>query len=155
MNEAAIKYFEGLITLYTDNIRQIDFKSNVMIFFLSISISTVSAFRLELPKFVPVYILLALPLCSIMLFIFSIYPRIKKVTGFPFYANRKVVLEDIVGPPEGDEAFVLQLRRRCVALANIFSRKIFLFKTSMIISLVYLAVLFVMAVCGGLLSLAS
>ena len=49
MSPDTIKYFEGLLTVYTDNIRISDIKSNIILFFLAISIPTVAAFRTQAP----------------------------------------------------------------------------------------------------------
>ena len=46
-----VKYFEGLLSVYTDNIRISDIKSNIILFFLAISIPTVAAFRTQLPTY--------------------------------------------------------------------------------------------------------
>ncbi len=67
MSPDTIKYFEGLLSVYTDNIRISDIKSNIILFFLSISIPTVVAFRAQLPVYVPLLLLLLLPLFSIIL----------------------------------------------------------------------------------------
>ncbi len=53
MSPGTIKYFEGLLAVYTDNIRISDIKSNIILFFLSISIPTVVAFRAQLPVYMP------------------------------------------------------------------------------------------------------
>jgi hypothetical protein len=53
MSPDTVKYFEGLLTVYTDNIRISDIKSNIILFFLAISIPTVAAFRAQLPTHVP------------------------------------------------------------------------------------------------------
>jgi hypothetical protein len=153
MTDAKIKYFEQLIATYTDNIRASDFKSNILIFFLSISISAVTSFRAELPRFLPILLLLTLPLCSIIILITAIYPRFRAVSGFSFHVKSSVGLNDFLDPPEDDEAIVLQLRYRCVALADILYRKIALFKVSMVICLIYLVTLLLLAVCGGVFAL--
>ena len=54
MSPDTIKYFEGLFTVYTDNIRISDIKSNIILFFLAISIPTVAAFRTQLPFYMPI-----------------------------------------------------------------------------------------------------
>jgi hypothetical protein len=153
MTEAKIKYFEQLIATYTDNIRASDFKSNILIFFLSISISAVTSFRGELPRLLPILILLIFPLSAIILLILAIYPGFRVVSGYSFLVHSSVGLDDILEPPEDEHAIVLQLRHRCVALANILYRKIALFKVSMVICLVYLFALLLLAACGGVLAL--
>lgn len=153
MIETRTKYFEQLILTYTDNIRVSDFKSNILIFFLSISISAVTSFRAELPRLLPITILVIFPLISIILLILAIYPRFKTVGGYPFYVKVSIGLEDFLEPPESDEAIVLQLRQRCVALASILYRKIALFRVSMAICLIYLLALLLLAACGGMLAI--
>ncbi len=67
MSPDTIKYFEGLLAVYTDNIRISDIKSNIILFFLSISIPTVIAFRVQLPVYMPLLFLLLFPLFAIIL----------------------------------------------------------------------------------------
>ena len=74
MSPDTIKYFEGLLAVYTDNIRISDIKSNIILFFLTVSIPTVVAFRAQLPTYVPLLLLLLLPLFAIILLILAIYP---------------------------------------------------------------------------------
>jgi hypothetical protein len=144
------KYFEDLISVYTDNIRASDFKSNVLIFFLSISISTVAAFRPELPRYIPMLLLLLLPVCSIILLILSLAPRFIAIPGYPFYLRRSMSPEAFVTPPEDVEDFLALLRYRCASLANILYWKIILFRIAIGICLFYLAALVALALGGGL-----
>ena len=58
MSPDTIKYFEGLLSIYTDNIRISDIKSNIILFFLTVSIPTVVACRAQLPVYVPLLLLL-------------------------------------------------------------------------------------------------
>ena len=75
MSPDTVKYFEGLLTVYTDNIKISDIKSNIILFFLAISIPTVAAFRAQLPTYVPFFLLLLLPLFSIIALVLAIYPN--------------------------------------------------------------------------------
>src|SRR5271154_6641533 len=96
------KYFESLLTIYTDNIRISDVKSNIILFFLAISIPTLVAFRAQLPLYTPLYMMLLLPMFSIILLILAIYPRFVATPGFPFFVRRTVDPEDFVIPPEDE-----------------------------------------------------
>jgi hypothetical protein len=145
-----VKYFEDLLSVYTDNIRASDFKSNVLIFFLSISISTVAAFRPELPHYIPMLLLLLLPVCSIILLILSLAPRFIAIPGYPFYLRRSMSPDAFVAPPEDAEAFLALLRHRCASLANILYWKIVLFRIAIGICLFYLTALSALALGGGL-----
>jgi hypothetical protein len=116
MTEAKEKYFEQLIATYTDNMRASDFKSNILIFFLSISISTVTAFCADLPTHIPILLLLAPPLCSIILLILSISPRFAVIPGYPFYVRRSMNPDVFVTPPEDEEGLLSLYRYRCAAL---------------------------------------
>ena len=103
MSPDTIKYFEGLLTIYTDNIRISDIKSNIILFFLAISIPTVAAFRAQLPPYMPLFLLLLLPLFSIILLVLAIYPRYVVTPGFPFYIKRSVRPDDFVTPPDDEQ----------------------------------------------------
>jgi hypothetical protein len=148
MSPDTVKYFEGLLTVYTDNIRISDIKSNIILFFLAISIPTVAAFRTQLPNYIPFFVLLLLPLFSIILLVLAIYPRFVVTPGFPFFIKRSVTPDDFVTPPEDDKELLALFRTRCAALAKILYWKIFLFRIAMAACLVYLAVLFVLALGG-------
>jgi hypothetical protein len=144
------RYFESLISVYTDNIRASDFKSNILIFFLSLSISTVTAFRGEFPHYVPILLLLLLPMCSIILLILSIAPRFIIIPGYPFYLRRSMSADAFVTPPEDEEGLLALFRKRCAALGNILYWKIFLFRIAIGICLFYLVALMFLALSGGL-----
>lgn len=94
MSPDTVKYFEGLITVYTDNIRISDIKSNIILFLLAISIPTVVAFRLQLPAYMPLFLLLLFPLFSIIVLVVAIYPRFVTTPGFPFFIKRSVLPEN-------------------------------------------------------------
>jgi hypothetical protein len=148
MSPDTIKYFEGLLSVYTDNIRISDIKSNIILFFLAISIPTVAAFRAQLPFYMPLLLLLLFPLFSIILLVLAIYPRFVLTPGFPFFIKRSVMPEDFVSPPEDDKELLALFRTRCAALAKILYWKIFLFRIAMASCLVYLALLFLLALGG-------
>ncbi len=142
------EYFERLITVYTDNIRTSDAKSNILIFFLSISVSTLTVFRGDLPRYIPVLALIVFPLCAIILLIMTISPRVIATPGYPFFLRRSLKPEDFVAPPEESEALLALFRARCAALANILYWKIFLFRIAIGICLFYLIALLVLALVG-------
>ena len=154
MSPETTSYFERLISTYTDNIRASDFRSNILIFFLSLSISTVTAFRAELPRHVPILILLIFPLCSIILLILSIYPRHFVVPGYPFYVSATIRPDAFPLPAEDDETTVAHLRNRCVVMAKILYWKMYYFRIAVVICLVYLTALLILAICGGVAALA-
>ena len=143
------KYFESLLTIYTDNIRISDVKSNIILFFLAISIPTLVAFRAQLPLYLPLYLLLLLPMFSIILLILAIYPRFVATPGFPFFIKRSVAPDDFVIPPEDENELLALFRTRCAALAKILYWKILLFRIAMGVCLFYLAILFVLAIGGA------
>jgi hypothetical protein len=150
MSPDTTKYFEGLLTVYTDNIRISDVKSNIILFFLSISIPTVVAFREQLPAHVPLLLLLLLPIFSIILLILAIYPRFVATPGFPFFVRAAVGPDDFVCPPEDDSDLLALFKVRCAALAKILYWKILLFRIAMVACLLYLAIIFVLAAGGAL-----
>jgi hypothetical protein len=144
-----VKYFEQLNAMYTDNIRAIDFKCNILIFFLSISVGAVTSFRPDLPAYLPIMLLLTVPTASIIILLWSIYPRTVRSSGSHFHVKAKVGADDFADPPDDEESFIRQLRDRCVILANILSRKVWLFKISIILCLVYHIVLLALLAIGG------
>jgi hypothetical protein len=150
-----VKYFEQLNAMYTDNIRAIDFKCNILIFFLSISVGAVTSFRQDLPPFLPMLLLLTVPIASIIILIWSIYPRTIRTSGSHFHVKKNVDAADFADAPEDEEAFIRQLRDRCVILAKILSRKIALFKLSIALCLIYHIVLLVLAAVGGVMEFAK
>ena len=150
MSPDTIKYFEGLLAVYTDNIRISDIKSNIILFFLSISVPTVVAFRAQLPVYVPLLLLLLLPLFSIILLILAIYPRFVVTPGFPFFVRRSVSPDDFVTPPDDEKELLALFRNRCAALAKILYWKIVLFRIAMGACLIYLAILFALSIGGVL-----
>jgi hypothetical protein len=154
-NGLRVKYFEQLNAMYTDNIRAIDFKCNILIFFLSISVGAVTSFRQELPPFLPILLLLTVPIASIIILIWSIYPRTIRTSGSHFHLKKNVEAADFADPPEDEESFVRQLRDRCVVLAQILSRKVSLFKLSIVLCLIYHVVLLALAAVGGVMEFAK
>jgi hypothetical protein len=153
MPPETVRYYEGLIGTYTDNIRNADTKSNIIIIVILFSISTVAGFRAQFPPYVPIYLLLLLPLCAIIVLLLAIYPRFVVIPGFPFYVRRsRGPVGFVMPPPEGEELMVL-FRHRCAALANILYWKIFLFRIAMVLCLVYLIILAFLALFEGLSSL--
>ena len=93
----------------------------------------------------PFFVLLLLPLFSIILLVLAIYPRFVLTPGFPFFIKRSVDPNDFVTPPDDDTELLALFSTRCAALAKILYWKIFLFRIAMAACLVYLAVLFVLA----------
>ena len=148
MSPDTIKYFEGLLTIYTDNIRISDIKSNIILFFLAISIPTVAAFRAQLPSYMPLLLLMLLPLFSIILLVLAIYPRYVVTPGFPFFIKRSVSPDDFVTPPDDEQELLGLFRSRCAALAKILYWKILFFRIAMAGCLIYLVILFALAMGG-------
>jgi len=148
MSPDTIKYYEGLLTTYTENIRTADFKSNIILFFLAISIPTVAAFREQFPFHLPFFLLLLLPLSAIVLLVLAIYPRFVATPGFPFLIKRSVSPDDFVPPPDDDQELLALFRVRCAALAKILYWKTFLFRIALGACLIYLAALFILAASG-------
>ena len=149
----AVNYYESLISIYTENIRNADIKSNIILLIILFSISTVTTFRTQFPPFVPIYLLLLLPLCAIIVLMLAIYPRFVVIPGFPFYVRRSMQHDDFVTPPEDGKDLLVLYRHRCAALANILYWKIFLFRIAMVLCLIYLIILAFLALFEGLSSL--
>ena len=150
MSPDTIKYFEGLLSIYTDNIRISDIKSNIILFFLTVSIPTVVAFRAQLPVYVPLLLLLLLPLSAIILLILAIYPRFVVTPGFPFFVKRSARPRgfcDAAGRRGRAPRLVSQPLRRT---RKILYWKIVLFRTAMAACLIYLAILFALSIGGAL-----
>ena len=99
--------------------------------------------------FLPILLLLTVPIASIIILFWSIYPRTVRSSGSHFHVKKKVDADDFADPPEDEETFIRQLRDRCVMLANILSRKMWLFKISIGLCLVYHIVLLALLAIGG------
>ena len=148
MSPDTSKYFDNLTAIYTDNIRSTDYRACTVLFLLTVSVPTIVAFREELPNSVPLYILLLIPLCGIILLIVSIYPRFIVTPGFPFYFRRNISPADFILPPDDDGELLTLFRNRCAALATIFYWKMHYFRIALAASLVYLAMLLVLTLGG-------
>ena len=148
-----VRYYESLIGIYTDNIRNADIKSNIILIIILFSISAVTSFRNQFPPFMPIYLLLLLPLCAIIVLVLAIYPRFVAIPGFPFYVRRSIRADDFVMPPEDGKDLMVLFRHRCAALANILYWKIFLFRIAMALCLIYLVILAILALFEGVASL--
>ena len=148
MTPETIKYFESLMAMYSDNNRSADSRASTVLFVIAVTIPTIVRFRDELPELIPMYILLTLPLCAIIVLILSIFPRFIAIDGFPFYFSRSVTPADFVLPPDDDSEILSLYRKRCAALATIFYWKMYYFRIALSISLVYLAILLVLTLGG-------
>ena len=100
----------------------------------------------------PLFLLLLLPLFSIILLVLAIYPRYVVTPGFPFFIKRSVSPDDFVTPPDDEKELLGLFRSRCAALAKILYWKIFLLPDRDGGCLIYLAILFALAI-GGVSSL--
>ena len=144
------KYYEGIISTYTDNHRISDYKSSTIIFLIAISIPTVVALRSDLPTFIPLPLLLVLPLSAIICLLLSIYPRFNITPGYPFFFKRSLRPDDFGAPPKDDLELVTLFRNRCVTLATILYWKIIFFRLAVGICLFYLAILLVLTIADGI-----
>ena len=150
MSQDKRRLFERLIDTYTENIRASDVKSNVIGIMIIFSMSVLSIFRQDLPSWLPLYIILVVPMCSIFFLAVSIFPRFSTTPGLPFYVKREIGPTDFDIIPE-EENDVLQLyRNECATLANILYRKVFHFRIAMAFCFLYFVLLFSLAIAGAL-----
>jgi hypothetical protein len=96
----------------------------------------------------PLFLLLLLPLFSIILLVLAIYTRFVVTPGFPFFIKRSVSPDDFVTPPDDDKELLALFQVRCAALAKILFWKIVLFRIAMASCLAYLVILFALAIGG-------
>jgi hypothetical protein len=153
LSPETVDYFERLIATYTENIRASDFRSNILIVFIAISVSPIMAFRSEFPRYIPMQLLVVVPLCSIILLLISIYPRFLAIPGYPFLVSRSVSPDLFPLPVEDKETTLAQLRSRCVAFAKILYWKVFFFKIAITLGFIYLVALLALTVSSGLMAL--
>jgi hypothetical protein len=148
-----VTYFERLIATYTENIRASDFRSNILIVFIAISVGPLLAFRGEFPRYIPMQLLVVIPLCSIILLLISIYPRFRVIPGYPFFVSRFVSPDLFPLPADDDETVLAELRSRCVAFAKILYWKVFFFKIAIALCFIYLIALLALTFWSGIIAL--
>jgi len=153
LSEEAVAYFERLIATYTENIRASDFRSNILIVFIAISVSPLMAFRGEFPRYIPMQLLVVIPLCSIILLLISIYPRFRVIPGYPFYVSRSASPDLFPLPADDPETILAQLRSRCLAFVKILYWKVFFFKIAIALCFIYLAALLALTFWSGIMAL--
>jgi hypothetical protein len=144
------RFVERLIDTYTDNIRATDLKSNVIGIMIIFSMSVLSIFRQDLPAWLPLYMILTLPMCSIFFLILSLIPRFSVAPGLPFYVKREVSPNDFDTIPEEENEVLNAYRNDCACLAKILYRKVLYFRIAIGFCFVYSILLFSLAITGAL-----
>ena len=104
------------------------------------------ALRNDLPEFIPLSLLLLLPLSAIIFLLLSIYPRFSNTPDYPFFFRRSVGPDEFGDPPEDNREQLILFRNRCVSLATILYRKVLFFRIALGICLFYAAVLLALAI---------
>ena len=111
MSDATIDHYKGLAASYTDAIRASDFKANIVMFFLSLTMGPVVFNREKFPHFLTLPVLLAPFLVMFFCLFVALLPRYPKRGRQNFFISGKARPEDFAyRGPDPDEAKALQLR---------------------------------------------
>jgi hypothetical protein len=111
MTDAAAEHFRGLAAQYTDAIRASDFKANIVMFFLSLTMGPVIFNHDKFPHFLTMPVLVAPFLVMFLALFVALLPRYPKRGRKNFYISGKATPADFVyRGPNQNEAQELRLR---------------------------------------------
>jgi hypothetical protein len=150
MSQDKCRFFERLTDTYTENIRASDVKSNIIGIMIIFSMSVLSIFRSDLPAWLPLYMILVLPMCAIFFLVISIFPRFSTAPSFPFYVKSAISPKDFDTIPEDESDLLRIYRDDCVSLGKILYWKVLYFKIAMVFCFLYFVVLLGLAIAGAL-----
>jgi hypothetical protein len=111
MTDAVADHFKGLAAQYTDAIRASDFKANIVLFFLSLTMGPIIFNHDKFPAFLSLPLLVAPFLVIFFCLFVALLPRYPKRGRRGFYISGKATPADFLyRGPSGDEASELRLR---------------------------------------------
>ena len=118
MAQKPADYYQGLSASYTNAIRATDFKSNIVMFFLSIVMGPTIAYRDKFPSFLSLPVLISPFLIVFFCLFLAIVPRYPSRGRKNFIVSRTAQPSDFkfVANPEDD---IRQLQLRCAILSDI------------------------------------
>jgi hypothetical protein len=111
MSDTTIDHYKGLAASYTDAIRASDFKANIVMFFLSLTMGPIIFNRDKFPPFLTMPVLVA-PFLIMFFFLFvALLPRYPRRGRSSFFISGKATPADFrYRGPNPNEAKELQLR---------------------------------------------
>jgi hypothetical protein len=111
MTDAAVEHYKGLAASYTDAIRASDFKANIVMFFLSLTMGPVIFNHDKFPPFLSMPVLVTPFLVMFFSLFVALLPRYPKRGRANFYISGHARPEDFAyRGPNPNEAQELQLR---------------------------------------------
>ena len=111
MSDAKADHYKGLAASYTDAIRASDFKANIVMFFLSLTMGPIIFNRDKFPAFLSMPVLVAPFLAMFFCLFVALLPRYPKRGRASFFISGKAKPEDFAyRGPNPNEAKELQLR---------------------------------------------
>lgn len=111
MTDAIADHYKGLAAAYTDAIRASDFKANIVMFFLSLTIGPIIFNRDKFPHFLTLPALVAPFLLMFFCLFIALLPRYPRRGRASFFISGKAKAADFAyRGPNPNEAQELQLR---------------------------------------------
>jgi hypothetical protein len=118
MTDAAAEHYRGLAAQYTDIIRTSDFKANIVMFFLSLTMGPIIFNHDKFPPFLSLPVLVAPFLVMFLSLFVALMPRFPKRGRAHFFISGKAAPVDFLyrGPNQNE---VQELRLRVAILSDI------------------------------------
>ncbi len=118
MTDAAVEHYKGLAAVYTDIIRTSDFKANIVMFFLSLTMGPVIFNHDKFPPFLSLPVLVAPFLAMFLALFVALMPRFPKRGRASFFISGKATPADFAyrGPNQNE---VQDLKLRVAILCDI------------------------------------
>jgi hypothetical protein len=110
MTDAVADHYKGLAAQYTDAIRASDFKANIVLFFLSLTMGPIIFNRDKFPPFLTMPVLIAPFLVIFFCLFVALLPRYPRRGRRGFYISGRATPADFAYRPSADEAAELRLR---------------------------------------------
>jgi hypothetical protein len=110
MTDNVADYFKGLAAQYTDNIRASDFKANIVLFFLSLTMGPIIFNRDKFPPFLTMPVVVAPFLVIFFCLFVALLPRFPQRGRRGFFISGKARPADFEYRPDADEVAELRLR---------------------------------------------
>jgi hypothetical protein len=111
MSDSSVEHYRGLSATYTDAIRASDFKANIVMFFLSLTMGPIIFNHDKFPHFLTMPILVAPFLIMFLALFVALVPRYPRRGRSSFFISGKATPQDFAyRGPNPNEAQDLQLR---------------------------------------------